>query len=206
MVRKVFITICATIFGINALSAAAPENGKGKMPNFKIAKTQLSTSPAAKFDQAAPGIRLFNIDDIRGGGVRIKDADAPEGTAISHAEKKTEAQRVDLHKRTFTFGIYEKTWKKMLQVGYVLKNRLPQDEKYHWYYMGNTVLYPQLVLWMHQNWGLSVELGKYYDAAAPDQEYKIYGLLKFQGPGYVKDSKQPGDIRLAQIALVPIKK
>jgi len=94
----------------------------------------------------------------------------------------------------------------MLQVGYVLKNRLPQDEKYHWYYMGNTVLYPQLVLWMHQNWGLSVELGKYYDAAVPDQEYKIYGLLKFQGPGYVKDSKQPGDIRLAQIALVPIKK
>lgn len=201
-----FSLIFAVVLGLGTVSAATQEKTQGAMPNFKIAKDQLSTAPAPEFNPATPGTRLYNTEEISGGGVRIEDAAAPEGAAISHSAKKTQDQLAKLHEEGFTFGLYEKTWKKMLLIGYVLNNRIPQDEKYHWYYTGTTALYPGLVLWMHLNWELSAELGRYYNAASPDQEYQIYALLKFQGPGYVNESKQQGDIRLAQIALVPVKK
>ena len=66
-------------------------------------------------------------------------------------------------------------------------------------------MYKSLSLWLHWTWGLSVSLGKYYDEKNPDKKYSVYFLVKHQGPAYVKDSKQPNDVCLAAIALMPIK-
>ena len=203
MLHHSSVFVFAILLGIGILTAAdAPKNE----PKLKIMKNQFPTLPAKNFDPKAEGIIIIDAATICRAGVRIEDDSAPEGKAVSHSEKKKEAELENLHNGGFIFGFYEKKHKKMLQVGYVLAKHIPQDGKYHWYHLGTMPIYSGSVLWMHKNWGLSAELGNYVDVSAPDREYRIYGLLKFQGPGYVKNSKQRSDIRLAQIALLPIEK
>lgn len=159
--------------------------------------------PLSDFNPEGPGISLCEVDDIRGGGSRVTDAASPKGKTISISATISPAQAEAMHKTPFSFGLYEKTFQKYLLFGSISPDNIPQDEKYHWYCIGITRLYPELILWMHQSWGLSWDLGKCFNSAVPEQSYKVYVLLKFQGPGYVKGSKQSSDICLARAALVP---
>ncbi len=149
------------------------------------------------------GVILLETKDIKGGGNHLADADAPKGKTISISASKSKEQAEEMHKKPFVFGLYEKDSQKHLLSGRVFAANMPQDEKYHWYCIGTTRLYRGLILWLHQSWILSWKIGQNFNSATPEKSYKVYVLLKFQGKGYVKDSKKQSDIRLARAALVP---
>ena len=169
------------------------------------AKMEKVYKPLNDFDPMKEGVILLETSDIKGNGNHLNDADAPKGKTISISATKSKEEAEKMHKKTFVFGLYEKDSQKHLLSARILPANIPQDEKYHWYCIGTTRLYYGLNLWIHESWTLSWKVGQNFNSATPEKNYKIYVLLKFQGKGYVKDSKQQSDIRLARAALVPQK-
>ena len=127
---------------------------------------------------------------------------APDGKAYSLAAKWLPEDNKLKHNKGFLYGMYEQTNAHYVATCSLAKGTMPQDEKYHWYYAGNTCLYPKLILYIHWTWMLDVRLGKLFNEADPNQSYDIYVLLKLQGPAYVKDSTSTNDIRLARFAVL----
>ena len=150
----------------------------------------------------AEGAVVYEFKDTQSAGIPVSDAAAPDGKAYSIAAKWSPEENKDKHDKGFVFGMYEQSNAHYVSSCSVPKANIPQDEKYHWYYVGNTCLYPRLVLYIHWTWLLNVQPGKYYDENDPNQSYDIYVLLKLQGPAYVKGSNAMNDVRVARVALL----
>ena len=150
----------------------------------------------------AEGAKIFDFFNSVSSGVPVDDKDAPDKQAYSIAGHWTPEDNLNRHNKSFIFGMYEQANAHYVSSCSVAKKDLPQDEKYHWYYAGNTCLYPKLILFIHWTWMLNVQPGKYYDANDPNQSYDIYVLIKLQGPAYVEGSKQTNDVRVARMAFV----
>ena len=150
----------------------------------------------------AEGAIVYDFEKTPSAGVPIKDADAPDGKAYSIAAKWTPQENLTKHDKSFVLGMYEQSNAHYVSSGALSKSKLPQDEKYHWYYAGNTCLYPRLILFIHWTWLLNVQPHKYYDENDPNQSYDIYALIKLQGPAYVNGSTQTNDVRVARMAFV----
>ena len=172
---------------------------------YKPVKAPRNVKPLKNFNTKAPGIRLFEYDKVYGHGMKISDPDSPSGWTKSHSAVMPPEEVAKTHKKGFIFGLYSSAVQKHLMISGISRKNMAQDEKYHWYYMGRTVLYPKLLLFMHHTWTLSVVLNRYIDPGDPAREYDMYAFLKFQGPDYVKGSKSPGDVRIARFALIPVK-
>lgn len=206
-VSEMLYPVLKTFFNTSVLSkktVAEAESYYAEKVVFDKAQS-VKAVPIENFVKKHPGAKIIPLEKISCRNRTVVDKDSPYGKAFSHSANYSPEMREKRHKRTFIFGIYEKSYAKHLVHGSINSLVLPQDEKYHWYSAGTVKMYKSLSLWLHWTWGLSVSLGKYYDEKNPDKKYSVYFLLKHQGPAYVKDSKLPNDVCLAAIALMPIK-
>ncbi len=112
------------------------------------------------------------------------------------------------HDRDFQYGVYAPTHNpKQLFNKTILKKDLPQDEKYHFHYLGSTAIPdPQTYLWLHWSWHLQPKLGHLYDPAELETKFDIYASLKFEGPAYVKESQKKNNIFLDRVIVVRVAK
>ena len=102
------------------------------------------------------------------------------------------------------FGIYDPQIKKAVTpILTVPQTALPQDEKFHFYYLGRVKFAASALLWVHQSWYMGVAL-KDLASADPAEECDVYVSLKVQGPSYVKNSNRPDDIALDRVVAVPV--
>ncbi len=164
-------------------------------PNQNITAKPLDNIPAE-------GAVVYAFKDTHSAGIPLTDNDAPDGQAYSIAGKWTPEENKGRHDKGFIFGMYEQANAHYVSTCSLPRGTVPQDEKYHWYYAGNSCLYPRLILYIHWTWLLNVQPGKYYDENDPNQSYDIYVLIKLQGPAYVKGSTSINDVRVARIALL----
>lgn len=137
-------------------------------------------------------------------GARIlDDSEAAGGKAMYFSNSDRYPVKSDFHTREFKCGIHDRQNKKSL-LGITLKrNQIRQDEKYHFYRLGNVKLAPSSVLWIHWSWYLQQDLGFLYQKNDPKNNcWQIYVSLKFCGPAYVKGSKQENSFRMDRILLV----
>ena len=160
---------------------------------------RVSTKPMDSIPSEAV---IYDFSKTKSSGIPMADKDAPDGKAYSLAAKWLPEDNKLKHNKGFLYGMYEQTNAHYVATCSLAKGTMPQDEKYHWYYAGNTCLYPKLILYIHWTWMLDVRLGKLFNEADPNQSYDIYVLLKLQGPAYVKDSTSTNDIRLARFAVL----
>jgi len=133
----------------------------------------------------------------------IEDNDAAGGKAIcvlpgnySHKEP--------FHGRDVAFGVYSKISKKRLLEKTIAPKDLPQDEKYHFYYLGRTVVPENSVLWLHWTWHFQGFLKNVYDPFNSDTLYDVYVSIKLQGPSYVKGSQKTDDFRMDRAIFVKV--
>lgn len=133
----------------------------------------------------------------------VEDNDAAGAKAIcvlpgnySHKEP--------FHGRDVAFGVYSKISKKRLLEKTIAPKDLPQDEKYHFYYLGRTVVPENSVLWLHWTWHFQGFLKNVYDPFNSDTLYDVYVSIKLQGPSYVKSSIKPDDFRMDRAIFVKV--
>ena len=112
----------------------------------------------------AEGAIVYDFSKTHSSGIPVTDMDAPDGQAYSLAAKWTADENKGKHSKGFLYGMYEQTNTHYVATCSLANGTLPQDEKYHWYFVGNTCLYPKLVLYIHWTWLLDVRLGRHFNA------------------------------------------
>ncbi|MBO4345337.1 MAG: DUF4838 domain-containing protein [Victivallales bacterium] len=185
--------------------ARAPKKMEEMVKHYSDANTfRLTQHLTSKPLDALPAedAIVHDFEKTPSSGVPVADDTAPDGKAYSIAAKWNPKENLSKHGNKLVFGMYEQANAYHVSNCSVAREDLPQDEKYHWYYVGNTPLYPQLILYIHWTWLLNVQPGKFYDANDPNQSYDVYILLKAQGPAYVKGSTSVNDVRVARMAFV----
>lgn len=130
------------------------------------------------------------------GATLADDSDALGGKALCLGEKQD-------HRQNFSMGIQGRTGKKSLASRRLPKNKIPQDEKYHLYSLGQVTLEPSVIFWGHRSWALQQDLSRFFSKTDPGRNtVEVVVSLKFTGPAYVKGSTQKDSVRLDRILLV----
>ena len=83
--------------------------------------------------------------------------------------------------------------------------KFPEDEKFHWYRLGNYEFLPGRVTLLMWWWHMQGDLSKVFtppDGNNDINKYTVYVSLKFTGPSYVPGSKKPDGVFIDQIILV----
>ena len=140
-------------------------------------------------------------NDIKSGD-KVEDADAAGGKAYQVTTSHHNGTLAEFHAFDFEFGIYSFLNKASVIKKTIPKSTLPQDEKYHFYNLGKAKIGEMNTLWIHHSWWMSIKLDALYDAINPDTVYDIYVSAKFQGPSYVKGSKNMDGLRVDRIIFV----
>ncbi len=139
--------------------------------------------------------------ELKSGDI-VDDPDAAGGKACQVWTKFYNGSLQEFHAKDFKSGVYSQLYKKGFIELEVPKTELPQDEKYHFYYLGRTALTDMCVLWVHWTWWMSIRLGKVYDHLNSTMEYDVYLSVKFQGPSYVSGSTQQDAVRVDRAVFV----
>ena len=137
-------------------------------------------------------------------GVRVNDDKEAAGGKALGVDKTERIADIDaFHAGNFNIGFQDRTNKRSLQVMLLPKNKIPGDEKFHFYPAGTVTLAPSTLLWMHETWYLQQDLSNMYNAKDPGgNRYEVYVSLKFTGPAYVKGSRSQNGFWLDRILLV----
>ena len=132
------------------------------------------------------------------------DADAAGGHAVYLSAVGKRYKKPINHTHDLQFGVYDTKLRKAVTGILVYpKAQLPQDEKFHYYYLGRIKLSETSTLWVHQSWYLGTDLKMLFDPKKPDETGDVYVSIKVQGSSYVKDSKKADDVAFDRVIFVP---
>ena len=126
----------------------------------------------------------------------IDDPDAYMG----HATKLISSTLPDYHRLPFKMGIYCVDPAKFITNLSIPEDKIPQDEKYHWYYLGRFEIMPKTYVWFHWTWRLQQYIESVY-VKDGDNFWNVHVSVKLTGEPYVKGSKEPPSVRLDRVVL-----
>ncbi len=154
------------------------------------------------YEITAPDFNKFG--DLTFHGVRMNDDPEAAGSKAMGVDKSPRiADPEAFHAKAFTAGIRDRVNGRMLLSTVIPKDRIPQDEKYHFYPLGTVRLEPSALLWLHETWYLQQELGGFFRKDDPEENrYRVFVSLKFTGPAYVKGSQKENAFWMDRILLV----
>ncbi|MBR2624822.1 MAG: hypothetical protein IKD23_00320 [Lentisphaeria bacterium] len=129
----------------------------------------------------------------------VDDADAVNGKALAF---EVHPKQKNVHAHAFSMGIFRrKSGKGQLKIE-IPKKDLPQDEKYHFHFVGDIVLFDDSTFWAHRSWAIQQFLDSFYDAENPkNNKVAVYASIKFTGPAYVKGSSNKDGVYVDRIVL-----
>ena len=133
----------------------------------------------------------------------IEDPEAVCGMAfhVSPEIDYKKLKRPALHFPPVTFGIYNYKTRKGGATVCLSAEKIPQDEKYHWYKVSRTTLVPGSVIWIHWSWMTQIYLNNAVTGIIPE-DADVYISMKITGPAYVKGSRRRNDILVERAVFV----
>jgi len=134
----------------------------------------------------------FTCKNMHSGNV--KDSDALGGKADAVPSQSHRGHAVE-------FGVYDYAQKKHLLTQALKPAEIPQDEKYHLYYLGRTAITTETKFYAHWSWSYQRPLKRAYRPDAPWTKYDVYASIKLQGPSFVRGSTRKDDFRVDRIIL-----
>ncbi|NLF93137.1 MAG: DUF4838 domain-containing protein [Oligosphaeraceae bacterium] len=134
-------------------------------------------------------------NSFNGGVMQQTLSDDPEAVCKVSAGLDEAARKSQ--KLPLSFGIYNSLNQQGQSVT-LTAAEIPQDEKFHWYHVGNAVVQPGLYMYYSSSW-----VARHYvtGIGIVPEEYEIHVSLKATGPLYVQGSQLPNDVRIDRIIL-----
>ena len=117
-----------------------------------------------------------------------------------HAKKLPGSTSLEFHKLPFKMGLYTVETKTFHTTYELPEDKIPQDEKYHWYTLGKFEITPRTYIWFHWTWRLQ----QYVDSVFVkdgDNFWNIHVSVKLTGEPYVKGSKSEPRVLVDRIIL-----
>ncbi len=128
----------------------------------------------------------------------VDDADGLAGKACLLRDGEG---RKDYHRLPFQMGLYCRAKKKFLTGKNIPAEEIPQDGKFHLYFLGKHAIEPTTIFWAHWTWLMSIVIDTAYLPGA-DNDWDVYASVKLVGSPYQKDSKEPAKVLVDRILLV----
>jgi hypothetical protein len=148
----------------------------------------------------------FNVKSLASYGTQIiSDSAAAGGKAIEISLTKRNINPAKFHAKmakSLRFAVYSDSQKKNLSESALRGNKIPQDEKYHFYKIGTASLDQNCMIWT-ADWLIQHKLDNLF-VHGEKSKYTFWISLKLQGPAYVTGSKLPNAIRCDRIIAVPV--
>ena len=187
---------------------AAPEKKAGHIKALERVVEKYSfkmKTPALFKKYPADKIRLLAFPNFSYRSIIIPDADSVTGRALVSPPERPSNMHI-MNKQAGSlmpswFGVYDYTSKRSLHFNL---NKIPQDEKYHWYRLGKFEIGDRTIVWGYF-WRMEVKLDQVWTPADGVEDFNVWTIwisAKFTGPGYVKNSQKPNRIFLDQVVLV----
>lgn len=136
----------------------------------------------------------------------IDDPEATSGKAFTlRHDKKIDLakhKRTKLHELPLELGLYDSTSKQYVAKYLWERPDIPQDEKYHWYKLGETSITKDLRIFMHWSWGLRIFMRKALTGIDRDIPKEIWVSLKITGPTYIENSQKRDGLFVDRVILV----
>lgn len=133
----------------------------------------------------------------------VEEPDAVCGVAFrvpNQTIDKKKYGRPALHFAPLEYGV----WESHKRSSFTLKlpqNKMPQDEKYHWYRVGVVEIHPRTIVFVHWSWMLQIYLRKAaVDIIPPKME--VWISMKLAGPAYVANSTSENNVFVDRVILV----
>ncbi len=111
----------------------------------------------------------------------------------------------DFHNDILTAGFQDRSVMKGFHSYEFKRDKLPQDEKYHFHRIGTVELHVHSLFWMHRTWYIQHDFSNFFRRGENNQ-YEVYVSVKFTGPAYVKGSTKENAISIDRFLLVPTTK
>ena len=99
-----------------------------------------------------------------------------------------------------SFGVYDYGTRKSMEKSI---KQLPQDEKYHWHYIGRADIQPGSFFWAFR-WFLQIPfvgVWQLSDGIKEGNKWHVYVSARFTGPAYVKGSTSPNKLYIDYVVL-----
>ena len=110
-----------------------------------------------------------------------------------------------MHSLPLEYGLWDSTApaakRRVMDARFEAKD-IPQDEKYHWYYLGKYVMTKDLRLHIHWSWSICAWFRKAITGILQDNPREVWMSLKITGPTYVKGSTKPDGVWLERVIVV----
>ena len=131
----------------------------------------------------------------------VADPEAAGGRAMVYGSDGKHDKPLEAH-------LYLRSTKKIFRKWVIPREDVKQDEKYHLYYLGASVIpgnEDSPTYAFHYSWffRLQKSLHAVYSHVDASREYDFYLSLKFTGPAYVAGSTSPNAIYLDRVLYVP---
>jgi hypothetical protein len=162
-------------------------------PAFDGELAALRLEPPARFVGRNANLRLVGMGAPAAN--LVKDPGAAGGQARSFGSGKPGEHKVPFQMKIHD-DVAPRDWGSMT----LDKDRIPQDEAWHWHHVatapltGHCGLWSNVYLWLPIGWGA---------VPPPNNEMEVWVSLKFTGPTYVKDSRSPDQVLIDQVIAVP---
>ncbi|MBE6394822.1 MAG: DUF4838 domain-containing protein [Lentisphaerae bacterium] len=138
----------------------------------------------------------------------LTDPEAAGGKAVGFTEgilpsRTTPSELVKRLKndRGISLGVYDFHNRRYQAKSNLPEQKIPTDEKYHWYSLGRLTLTEKCFLWMHWSWCMQLQLRAYYDTSGLNNDVEIFVHLKVQGPNIAKGSKKPNTYAVDRVVI-----
>ena len=84
--------------------------------------------------------------------------------------------------------------------------KIASNEKYNFFVFKGVTLSQSCYVWAHWTWTLQVDLSPYWKKIPENTPVDIYFSVKFEGPGYFKDSKKENAVSIDRVIIVKKRK
>lgn len=145
-----------------------------------------------------------NMPNIGGEGGEDPEALRGKAQYLGPVHPKNPGFNAQLHAKPMEMGIYDYGRKGHAVRKIFSASEIHQDGKYHLYYIGRSVMPPpegKPRLYGHWTWAFNASPAVHSTYCAQDDKalYDFFASLKFKGPAYVKESKEPNGVWLDRI-------
>jgi hypothetical protein len=169
----------------------------------RLRATARAALPPEFADREVEDILWPSFEPLTTMGATVVDVpDAAAGKAMLLATPKGYSRSVNNHTGGLAMGAYSDIRREVLTSQAIPPDKLPQDERFHLYRLGDITLEPKCKIYVHKSWILQHRLGEFYEADGLPNDREVYVSLKLEGPSYVKGSEKSDAVYLDRILLV----
>ncbi len=129
----------------------------------------------------------------------VDDPESPTGKAMRIGKEARDGE--DFHKDKLTAGFQDRSIMQGFHSYEFKRDKLPQDEKYHFVNIGTVELHVASLFWMHRTWFIQQDFSRYF-RRGENNKYDVWVSVKFVGPAYVKGSTKENAISIDRFLLI----